>query len=364
MNRIRIIAVLIAIMLPVGGLAAARADDGAPNAEKPKVESPVMTVAVLDFDAAVPGKEKMGEQIGSALTAMLSMEEGFQLVDRPTLQRVLQEHEMSLTGLVNTEAAVKVGKLVGAKIMVTGRAFVLGEKLYITAKIIGTETSLVDAVLVKNAVGSDLDGLVVSLSQKLAEHLRTVGPKLMAAGDTTADPLPLLREKLAGRIKPTLAVLVREQHAAEQRDAARPAIDPAGENEVIKLLRECGFTIIEVRNDDAITAWAKKQAGDPAGLPDRLASVDAVVYGEAISEFGVRIGNLVSCSGRMEIKLIDRKTGKIGFNDRVTMRGVDLSEQIAGKQALEKCGRKIGVNLLEYFAKELPQAPTQDEAKN
>ena len=102
---------------------------------------------------------------------------------------MLHEHELALTGLVNADQAVKVGKLVGAKIMVTGRSFRLGKDVYITAKIIGTETSLFEGVMVKDASTADMGALVVALSEKVAAKVRQVGPTLVAAADD-ADPCP------------------------------------------------------------------------------------------------------------------------------------------------------------------------------
>ncbi len=42
--------------------------------------------------------------------------------------------------------------------------------------------------------------------------------------------------------------------------------------------------------------------------------------------------------------------------DRSTDRAVDLSENIAGKKALQKSGRVLGLRVLEYFNKNLPAA--------
>jgi hypothetical protein len=86
---------------------------------------------------------------------------------------------------VDTEQAVKVGRLVGARILVTGRAFALGKQQMITAKIIGTETSLVDGLLVKSEEGGDLGELTVELAEKIGKRLREVGPKLVASDEAT-----------------------------------------------------------------------------------------------------------------------------------------------------------------------------------
>ena len=281
----------------------------------------------------------------------LSGEAGMRLVDRTTLTRVLQEQELNLTGLVDTQQAVKVGKLVGARILVVGKAFPMGKKLFITAKLIGTETSLVDGVIVKGELGGDVGELTIELAEKLGRRLREVGSKLVAQDDLANDPLPALKAALAGIKKPTIAVIIKEEHVASRR----AVVDPAVETEVKRLLRACGFEIKDVK-ENALADFAK----DPRGLaggswPRGLQGVDVVIVGEGFSEFAARIGNLVNCVARAEVNVITRADGKIVLADRATQRAVDLSENVAGKKALQKTGRELGIRILEHFRKTLGQ---------
>lgn len=206
-----------------------------------------LTVAILDFGAKDPAMPDLGPQIGEVLTAVLSGEPGFTLVDRATLARALQEHELNLSGVVSTEQAVQVGKLVGARILVTGKAFMLGKQVFITAKLIGTETSLVEGVLVKDESGADVGNLVVSLATEIADRLRKAGPRLVASDDGI-DPLPKLKKELAGRPKPKVVVIITEEHM-RAAPLVQP-VDPAVETEVKLMLRECGFDIPDVPQNE------------------------------------------------------------------------------------------------------------------
>jgi hypothetical protein len=87
---------------------------------------------------------------------------------------------MSLPGLVNTVQAVKFGKLVGARILITGKAFAMGEQMFVTARLIGTETRVVKGVLVKAKLDTDIAELVGVLSEKVAQQLVEAGPQLIA----------------------------------------------------------------------------------------------------------------------------------------------------------------------------------------
>lgn len=296
-----------------------------------------LRVAVLDFASDTPASPELGKQISEVVVANLSGVDGVTLLDRSTLARTLQEHELNLSGVVEPSQATKIGKLAGAQILITGKAFPVDKQVYLTAKMIGTETSLVEAIMVKGPEENGIDKLMLQLSEKIVTRLREKGPRLVADLDREVDPVPALKQKLSKLKRPALAVSITERHVAGPTPAAR--VDPAVETEVRMLLKECGFTVVE---------------GDERQLAE--GGVALTVGGEAFSEFGARIGNLVSCAARAEMKVSDRKTGEIVFTHRDTSRGVDLSENLAGKNALQKAGRVLGVRLLEYFAQSLPPA--------
>lgn len=342
-------------------VAAARGEPPPTTAPAKNAESH-LTVAVLDFSAADANVPDLGPIIGQTVSIMLSDEPEFQLVDRTAIDRVLQEQELNLTGLVETDQAIKVGKLVGARIIVVGKAFQLGQKLFITAKLIGTETTLVDGVLVKGDASDPIDELVMKLATDIAARLREAGPKLVASTDTT-NPVPALKEALAGLPLPTIALVITEEHIT-QRETPPATQDPAVETEVKHLLIECGVTVQDIEGNELLD-WARARRNgdkDPIPWPNDLAIADWVVAGEAFSEFGAQLGNLHSCTARAEINVIDRRTGRIVYADRETARAVDLSENLAGRTALEKAGRKLGIRLLERLRSVSNASPASQPA--
>jgi hypothetical protein len=60
----------------------------------------------------------------------------------------------------------------------------------------------------------------------------------------------------------------------------------------------------------------------------------------------MRRGNLVSVKARLEVKAIDLATDKIIAIDRQVAVEVDLTEQIAGKKALQKAAAMIAERML------------------
>ena len=65
----------------------------------------------------------------------------------------------------------------------------------------------------------------------------------------------------------------------------------------------------------------------------------------------MRRGNLVSVKARVELKAVDRKTGQVLAVDRETAVEVDLTEQIAGKKALQTAAAAIAERLLPKLVK-------------
>jgi TolB-like protein len=312
-----------------------------------------LTVAILDFETKDPSNPDLGKQIADTLTALLSGEPGLTLVERGRLNEVLEEQSLNLTGLVDTKQAVSVGQLVGARIIITGRAFPLGQKIFVTAKLIGTETSLVDGALVKSEQSTPMDEVVIELSQEVTKRLREQGPKLVAGPDPV-DPVPALKERLAKKKLPKIAVVIPESHMAARPETPANPPDPAVETEIKHVLTRAGVTVVDVK-DNALADWARAWTPEHAGnWPRSLAAADVVIAGEGLSEFGARLGNLVSCAARAEINLIDRDTGKILVAERETTRAVDLQEHIAAKKALQKSGFVLGIRVLEYLAANAP----------
>ncbi len=282
-------------------------------------------------------------------------------MDRESLQHTIREHSLNLSGLVDSDTSIQIGKLVGARIIITGSAFTLGKQMTITAKLIGTETSLADAKSRSSGdANADLGDLVSKLSEKVAARLKENGPNLVAASRPEADPLIELQKKLAGRKMPKVAIIITEEHHGAPVTliivTGGHAVDPPVETEMKKALIGAGFTVQDVPQND-LTKFAQDwKATDINSWPRSLAGVDLLIAGESFSEFGGRIGNLTSCSARTEINIISRQDGKIIQADKVTIRAADLSENIAAKDALEKAGHQLAVKTLEFFVRTLPQA--------
>jgi hypothetical protein len=280
-------------------------------------EEPVpLTVAVFNFQNAEAGKlANKGTEAALLLATLLSTAPEVMLVERQELEKALGEQELGLSGTVTTETATKVGTLVGAKVLITGRVFEASSKNYIVVKIIGTETGRVFGEAVNFAEPSALDKAVGELAPKVAAIIKNQGPALVAKVEDPAARLERLKKAIAGKKLPSVAFSFTEQHLT------KAVIDPAVETELKAAFQQLGFEVID-----------QKETVKPA---------DVTIRGEAISEAAGRRGNLISCRSRVELKAVRNPEGKLLLADRQTDIAVDLAESTAAKSALENAARKL-----------------------
>ena len=120
-----------------------------------------------------------------------------------------------------------------------------------------------------------------------------------------------------------------------------------------KVFKEAGFQIIEVKRK-YVSRWARAFHKDPdKPIPGDFAGVDIVITGEGFSEFGARIGGLVSCAARLEVQATERDSLKVIVSEQTTRRAVDLSETIAAKTALQVAGHELAIKLIEKVARQI-----------
>jgi TolB-like protein len=323
----------------VGKQPAPTASTPAAPGDAATAKAALVTVAVLDYEAASPGNPDLGSQIAEIMTARLSVEDGLDLVERAKLGQILKEQHLPLVGLADPQQAAQIGKLLGAKLLVMGKAFMMDSKLMIVTKVVGVETGLVKGTLRSVEQSKPLSEAVALVSEDVAALVRRDAAKLLPADVKLEDPVAQIRKDLGDRPRPAVAVIIPEQHRT------RVVIDPAVETEIKHLLVECGFRVVDTGRND-LADWAKGMMhGQKAPWPAALADADLIVVGEAFSEFALRTGDLVTCAARAEINLISRHSGEILLADRDTQRAVDLAEAIAGKTALQKAGRRLGVTV-------------------
>jgi len=281
----------------------------------------VYPVAVFPFQERGRDVESLGSKVSDLLFANLVVNPDMCLVEREDLEKLLSEQELNISGLVNPAQATQVGQLTGAKVIITGSVLQVGDKLYVVAKIIGTETSRVLGASVKGELEDDLDGMIEGLAGNVADTISQRADDLVPKPVKKEDRIAALKKKIGNGKRPTLFIDVSERHVGQA------TIDPAAETELMLYCKELGFEVIDPNEG------SQKQA-------------DVLLVGEGLSQFAARHGNLMSVKARLEVKAVDPKSGQVLAVDRQTSIGVGLAEQIAGKSALQDAGAAIAERLL------------------
>ncbi len=100
-------------------------------------------VAVLDFtDLEGRSNGELGRYIAEQLTVDLVMEKrDFSVLDRANLNKILAEHKLTATGLVDPDNAKKLGMFAGVDALILGTIIPKGNNINLTVKIITTDTA-------------------------------------------------------------------------------------------------------------------------------------------------------------------------------------------------------------------------------
>ena len=102
--------------------------------------------SVLPIEPADPALKVTAEYFGEQLSFSLIKSGTFKLVERKNLQGILRELELTMAGLSDQGNAAKVGKILGAQLLVTGKLYKKQDKYELFMKLLRVETAEVLSV--------------------------------------------------------------------------------------------------------------------------------------------------------------------------------------------------------------------------
>jgi len=141
-----------------------------------KVFEKRMRLAVYPFDQKGVVSEESNIFM-DMLALALQNQDRFQLIERVSLDRALEEQKLSLKNVVDGNAAINIGKLMSAQAIITGSIIETRGGIEIVCRMIDTETS---EILTTEKIYSSKDGLAALnfLAQSLAVRLHNDFPML------------------------------------------------------------------------------------------------------------------------------------------------------------------------------------------
>lgn len=147
-------------------------------------ENQYTRIAVIEFSDLKGNITELGKFIAEELTTRLFLTKKFEVVERELLNKVLKEHKLNLSGLVDPASAKELGKILGVSAIVSGTITDLGKTVKINSRLIATESGTIFAVAAVELVKDE--GITNLLSQILS------GPKTDSLTSVpTAIPTPV-----------------------------------------------------------------------------------------------------------------------------------------------------------------------------
>lgn len=273
----------------------------------------VPTVAVLPFEARErkAENEQAGKSVAELLTVALMEANCTDMVERAELEKALDELQLSAVGLTSKETQLKLGKFIGAKILITGSLFKSGDKNFVVAKIIGTETTRVLGASVSST--DDFTAMVPELTKKITTIIEKSSDKLLPKTSTIQSVTAMLAKTVKGNNRKVFV------NVKEDINVSTP--DPAAETEIKKLLLGLGFLVIDNRND-----------------------ADFVITGDAVAANAGNYQKFISASARVEISVFakDKKLLAIGSAKETLAGGTYI---IAAKDAIAQATLRLSGEL-------------------
>lgn len=160
-----------------------------------------------DLEALTVGLQQM-------LLTELDQNEELRIVERARLRQILEEQELAESGRVDASTAAEIGKLVGARYMVTGVFLDLYGNFRMDARIIDVETGEVIQTESVEGQKEQLYDLLVDLSSEIAR-----------GADLPPLPTEVARERKEREIPPEAVTIYSQAQVYQDRGREEQAIE-------------------------------------------------------------------------------------------------------------------------------------------
>lgn len=155
---------LVSMLLVIPALASSELDNKLDNLTQQIIndfiENNKSTIAVIEFSDIDGKTTAFGKYLGEELITRLVRSKKFRVVERELLEKVLKEHKLNLSGLIDSASAIQLGRLLGVNAIVTGTVAELDQSVKINARLIAAETG---GIMTVAAVEVKKDGDVIKL---------------------------------------------------------------------------------------------------------------------------------------------------------------------------------------------------------
>jgi TolB-like protein len=121
--------------------------DRTSKVEKPKIiiKGEKVKIGIIEFQSLSEEakKDNLGKIVSEMLTTSFVNSGSFKIIEREQLQKVVQEFQLSQSGIIDTSYAKQIGKITGADAIITGSVTKIGNDLRLDARIIDVESGII-----------------------------------------------------------------------------------------------------------------------------------------------------------------------------------------------------------------------------
>jgi TolB-like protein len=143
-------------------------------------------IAVLDFQIQGTGfeTEDMGKIVAEWMITALVQEGRFDVIERRLLEKVLKEQNLGASGVVDTQSASRLGKVLGARVVISGTVIKLSRMTEVNTRLIDVQTgSILAAENVNSETTTRLAKLINLMAIKIIKNFPLEGYIVERSGD-------------------------------------------------------------------------------------------------------------------------------------------------------------------------------------
>lgn len=132
-----------------------------PEAPGPGVVARIKNIAVWDLEDLSPlgdGRPDLGEFLSIRVIETLKKMEGFNVIERERLSLALEELNLGTSSLTDESARLRLGKLIGAQLMIFGGYQVISEQMRLDLRLVEVGSGRILKAVEKTVSASDLSG--------------------------------------------------------------------------------------------------------------------------------------------------------------------------------------------------------------
>lgn len=132
----------------------------------------VVTVAIWDLEDLSPSdvvRPDIGELLSTKVIETFKETDIYTVVARERLLLVLEELNLGTTSLVDETTRLRIGKLVGAQLMVFGGYQVIEEQMRLDLRLVEVETGRIRKAAQKTVSSTDLPGWLKAAKETAAQ---------------------------------------------------------------------------------------------------------------------------------------------------------------------------------------------------